>query len=297
MKFQVSSELAYKVQFPSTLLLNIHALRTPMQTVLEEAFQIEPYIRTEELVSANNENRFVRLETGDAKEIKITYKALVDTHYTIIDAHKLEGVPVISLDSSILPFLFPSRYCQSDKLSRLAYDKFGNIGNAFAKVEAIAEWIYRNVEYLSGSTNSQTSAYDTVTQRTGVCRDFAHLGIALCRALSIPARYFTGYAYQLKPADFHACFEAFIGGQWLIFDATKLAPLNGLVKIGTGRDAADAAVASIFGSVSSTGISVSCQLADNEAFTPFTTDESNKGLSFDPVLLQKPSAIASVNGQ
>jgi transglutaminase-like putative cysteine protease len=294
MKFQVSSELAYKVQFPSTLLLNIHALRTPMQTVLEETFQIEPYIRTEELVSANNENRFIRLETGNAKEIKITYNALVDSHYSIIDARKLEAVPVISLDSSVLPFLFPSRYCQSDMLSRLAYDKFGDIENAFEKVEAIADWIHRNVEYLSGSTNSQTSAYDTVTQRTGVCRDFAHLAIALCRALSIPARYFTGYAYLLKPADFHACFEAFIGGQWLIFDATKLAPLNGLVKIGNGRDAADAAVASIFGSVISTDMSVNCQLADNEVFTSFTIDENNKGLSFDPTYLQNPPAVAPV---
>ena len=113
---------------------------------------------------------------------------------------------------------------------------------------AITDWIHENVEYLRGSTDSMTSAYDTVTQRTGVCRDFSHLGIALCRALNIPARYFSGYAYQLEPPDFHACFECFIGGSWVVFDATRLAHLNGLVRIGTGRDAADAAVASIFGS-------------------------------------------------
>ena len=77
---------------------------------------------------------------------------------------------------------------------------------------AINEWIHENVEYVRGSTNSVTSAYDTVTQRTGVCRDFAHLAIALCRALNIPARYFTGYAYELEPPDFHACFECYIGG-------------------------------------------------------------------------------------
>jgi transglutaminase-like putative cysteine protease len=134
-------------------------------------------------------------------------------------------------------------------------------------VVAITDWIYENVEYLSGSTSSQTSAYDTVTERAGVCRDFAHLGIALCRALTIPARYFTGYAYQLNPPDFHACFEAYIGGQWLIFDATRLAPLNGLVKIAAGRDAADASVASIFGSVTSKNVQVACQVLE-KGFVP-----------------------------
>ena len=154
--------------------------------------------------------------------------------------------------------LFPSRYCQSDRLSRLAWDLFGTIENPHEKVVAITDWIHDNVEYLRGSTDSMTSAYDTVTQRTGVCRDFAHLGIALCRALNIPARYFSGYAYQLDPPDFHACFECFIGGSWVVFDATRLAHLNGLVRIGTGRDAADAAVASIFGSATLHADAVSC---------------------------------------
>ena len=145
---------------------------------------------------------------------------------------------------------------------------------------ALTQWIYRNVEYLSGSTNSETSAYDTVTQQAGVCRDFAHLGIALCRALTIPARYFTGYAYQLFPQDFHACFEAFIGGKWLLFDATRLIPLNGLIKIAHGRDAADAAVANIFGDVNFIASNVNCQLMEEE-FTPFTPDfQSKKAISY-----------------
>ncbi len=145
---------------------------------------------------------------------------------------------------------------------------------------AVTDWINRSIEYLSGSTNSETSACDTVTERAGVCRDFAHLGITLCRALSIPARYFTGYAFKLYPADFHACFEAYIGGHWVIFDATKLAPLNGLVKIATGRDAADAAVASIFGSVNCTFIEVGCEAVDAD-FVPFVTDKNDlKGIAY-----------------
>jgi transglutaminase-like putative cysteine protease len=150
----------------------------------------------------------------------------------------------------------------------MAYKKFGHIGHMYEKVLAIVDWIYENIEYVSGSTTSQTSAYDTLTERAGVCRDFAHLAIAFCRALSIPARYFTGYSYKLKPSDFHACFEAHIGGQWLIFDATRLAPLNGLVKIANGRDAADASIASIFGNVNLLSMQVNCQALD-DSFVPF----------------------------
>jgi transglutaminase-like putative cysteine protease len=101
-----------------------------------------------------------------------------------------------------------------------------------------------------------------VAERAGVCRDFAHLGIALRRASNIPARYFAGYAHGLNPPDFHACFEAYVGGRWLIFDPTRLVPLNGLVRIAHGRDAANASVATIFGPAHSTSVQVSCEPAE-----------------------------------
>jgi transglutaminase-like putative cysteine protease len=129
---------------------------------------------------------------------------------------------------------------------------------------------------VRGSTNSDTSALDTVIQRTGVCRDFAHLGIALCRAVDIPARYLSGYAYELDPPDFHACFECYIGGAWLVFDATRLAHLNGLVRIGTARDAAEASVASVFGSVQCTQVQVHCGLAPKQHFDPVTRQSANR---------------------
>jgi transglutaminase-like putative cysteine protease len=281
MKFQVHSEVAYSVFAPSTFIFNIHALRTSNQAVLEEILTLDPYIRIEEFTSNTSANRFVRVQVEQGMNFKIAYKATVDTSYKIIEQHQeMNAIPVVELDGDIIPFLFPSRYCQSDKLQRLAYNQFGKIENVFAKVMAITEWIHQNVEYLSGSSTSQTSAYDTITERAGVCRDFAHLGIALCRALSIPARYFTGYSFKLSPPDFHACFEAYIGGNWIVFDATKLAPLNGLVKIATGRDAADAAVASIFGNVMCNSITVDCQSIE-PSFNPFYYD-SNKlvGLSY-----------------
>ncbi len=280
MKFDVFTAMEYKAGSPGTVILNIHALRTPHQTVIKETFSVEPYIKVEELTSTQIENRLIRFEIEEAALVKINYKATVDTFCQIKDFSEVEEIPVAQMDSSVLPYLYPSRYCQSDKLYRLANHMFGHIENPFEKVLTLTDWIYKNVQYLSGSTNSQTSAFDTVTEQAGVCRDFAHLGIALCRALTIPARYFTGYAYHLKPADFHACFEAYIGDDWVLFDATRLVPLNGLVKIASGRDAADTALANIFGGITFNAMIVSCEVAENN-FTPFYYEPNQlKGLSY-----------------
>ncbi len=280
MKFNVFTEMEYTARSPGTIILNIHALRTPHQTVISETFTIEPYIKVEELVSAQGENRLMRFEIEDASAIKVTYKATIDNFCEIKDFSGIQEIPVARMDYSVFPYLYPSRYCQSDKLYRLANNLFGHIVNPFEKVITLTNWINKNVQYLSGSTNSQTSAFDTVTEQSGVCRDFAHLGIALCRALTIPARYFTGYAYHLKPADFHACFEAYIGNEWVLFDATRLVPLNGLIKIASGRDAADTAIANIFGNVIFTSMQVSCELAEN-GFEPFYYEQPGlKGLSY-----------------
>jgi transglutaminase-like putative cysteine protease len=280
MKFETAAKLKYNILSPSTLILSIHALRTPRQTVLEETLTIEPYVKAEELTLNHGENRLIRIEAPEKEEITISYKAMVDNFFRETDYTNQSQILVANLNTSVFPYLYPSRYCQSDKLYRFANNKFGSIQNPYLQVLELTNWIYSNVEYLSGSTNSQTSAYDTLTELAGVCRDFAHLGIALCRALTIPARYFTAYAYKLNPPDFHACFEAYLGEEWVLFDATKLVPLNGIVKIATGRDAADTAVASLFGNVSCKEISVSCKAAD-VGFEPFYYDAAKlKGLSY-----------------
>jgi hypothetical protein len=277
MRFHVLSELEYAAKFPSTLIFNIHAQRSASQVIVEEHLAVEPRLRLEEFTQAATGNRFLRLKTGRHKMLVLKYSATVDCEYQTYHAGSVESTPVSELSAATIPYLFPSRYCQSDRLSRLAWDLFGKIKNPHAQVVAITDWIHDNVEYVRGSTDWMTSAYDTVTQRTGVCRDFSHLAIALCRALNIPARYFSGYAYELEPPDFHACLECFIGGTWTVFDATRLAHLNGLVRIGTGRDAADAAVVSIFGSVRCTGTTVSCQIDKSEKFQPIDRKQLNRG--------------------
>jgi len=282
MKFDVFSELQYNVYSPTTFIFSIKASRSSSQLIVEESLITDPFIEAEEILSAEGESSFIRLKAEANHQFTIRYSAKVDIDYNIIHQRKLSHtVPVNKLDAEVMPYLFPSRYCQSDKLQKLASKEFGQIDTAYGKVAAITDWIFKNVEYKSGTTNSSTSAYDTLTERVGVCRDFAHLGIALCRALSIPARYFTGYAYNLNPPDFHACFEAYIGGEWIFFDPTKLVPVNGLVKIANGRDAADASVASIFGNASCNSMIVKCDCNDPN-FKPIyvSITEKQKGLSY-----------------
>jgi transglutaminase-like putative cysteine protease len=282
MIFEIFSQLQYQVYLPTTFIFSLQASRSDSQLIMEESLITEPLLNPEEITGAEGGSRFIRLKVNGKSKFTIRYRAKVDIDYNTIHQRNLSyTVPVDKLDADEMHYLFPSRYCQSDKLQKLANKEFGSIETAYGKVSAITEWIYNNVEYTVGTTNSSTSAYDTLTERVGVCRDFAHLAIALCRALTIPARYFTGYAYNLNPQDFHACFEAYIGGEWIFFDPTKLVPVNGLVKIANGRDAADAAVASIFGKASNISMTVKCDCNDPD-FKPlyFTNTENQRGLSY-----------------
>jgi transglutaminase-like putative cysteine protease len=135
-------------------------------------------------------------------------------------------------------------------LSRAAQQMFGDVTPGFDRVKAIESWIFESIDYLPGFSVSTTTAQEVFVQRAGVCRDFAHLGITLCRALNIPARLVVGYVhFEDPPQDFHAVWEAWLSGQWVLFDATRLAPTERLVRVGTGRDAKDVAFATIFGPV------------------------------------------------
>ena len=267
MKFEVFAELKYESTVLSTLILNIQPFKTLGQQVLEERFDSSIPLKSYEWYANAGEKRFKVLEVPESKEIVFSYTGVIENNIKTIPARQLDDVQISLMPVSVLPYLNPSRYCQSDKLYKFAFDKFGSINSTFEKVMAIRDWIYENVEYKGGVTSAQTSAFDTVKEQVGVCRDFAHLGVALCRALTIPARYFTGYAYQLIPQDFHACFEVYLGGYWVIIDATKLVPINGLVKIATGFDATDTALASSFGDLifTSMEVKVSCLDADFKA--------------------------------
>jgi transglutaminase-like putative cysteine protease len=147
----------------------------------------------------------------------------------------------------------PTRFCESDLLSSVAQQMFGQEAPGIGRVRKIVQWIHDSIEFRPGSTNSTTTAQEVFQQRAGVCRDFAHLGITLCRALNIPARIVVGYVwFDVPPQDFHAIFETWLGGRWVLFDATGMAPVDRLVRIGTGSDAKDVAFSTFFGAVKMT---------------------------------------------
>jgi len=248
MKFNLGCQLSYSIIQPSTLVFNISAVNNEYQEILDENLQIEPQLQVEEYADPILKNRYFRLNAQPGK-LKVAYQATAQIQPFYAEPDTIAEVPPAELPLEIFPYLYPSRYCQSDQLLQLAASEFGNLNLGFSRVTAICNWIYDHITYLSGSTDQSTSAADTVVERAGVCRDFAHLGIALCRALNIPARFVSGYAYSLDPPDFHACFEAYLDRRWYLFDPTRLVPQNGLIRIGTGRDATDASFATIFGSV------------------------------------------------
>jgi transglutaminase-like putative cysteine protease len=151
--------------------------------------------------------------------------------------------PAHEIPGEAMVYTLPSRFCESDLLARMALDEFGHLPHGGARVLAIADWVRRHVQYRYGTTDALTSAFDTATERVGVCRDFAHLLIAFCRALVIPARYVSGYALGLDPPDFHGFAQVYLGGTWHNVDATFEGVRPALIPIAIGRDAADVAMA------------------------------------------------------
>ncbi|HVJ46499.1 MAG TPA: transglutaminase family protein [Luteolibacter sp.] len=271
MRFRVSSDLHYQLDGPTTFFFALKCIETNGQHIEDEFLYIDPEVPTDDFTIGVGMNRFTRIRPQNPGSLHLRYQAEVETSIQLTDVATLNADGPHQLIPEAIPFLFPSRYCQADRLRQQALDLFGHLPDAHSIAAGISDWIYEHVAYRSGTSNEQSSAMDTLEQRQGVCRDFAHLGIGLCRAMNVPARYVTCYSHLLDPPDFHAVFEVFIDGMWYVFDATRLAPLNGLVRIATGRDAADAAVCTIFGNPSLNNISVICNSLD-DSFIPITRD-------------------------
>jgi transglutaminase-like putative cysteine protease len=161
--------------------------------------------------------------------------------------------PVEDLPDDVLPFLLGSRYCDTDKLSNTAWSLFGNTQPDWARVQAIVDFVHNHIRFDYQKADDTRTAFDGYTQREGVCRDYAHLAIALCRCMNIPARYCTGYLGDIGippvpyPMDFSAWFEVFLSGRWYTFDARHNTPRIGRIVMARGRDATDCALTTSFG--------------------------------------------------
>jgi transglutaminase-like putative cysteine protease len=254
-RLKFSIDLTYEIaDYASDFILNIHAAQTRSQSVVAEQLHLSQPIAPVIYTDPTYGTRYLRLK-AEPGQLAVHYDATVDIVHHSESPGRLEEVPISKLPPEVLPYIYPSRYCQSDRLHRFATREFGHLRQGYWRVQAIVDWVRHRTQFLSGSSNSSTSAVDTIIEQVGVCRDFAHLMIALCRAVNIPARFITGIDYGADPAmgptDFHACVEVFLGDRWYLFDPTGVSPPMGLVRIGTGRDAADVSFATMFGAIKS----------------------------------------------
>jgi transglutaminase-like putative cysteine protease len=252
-RLKLSIDLDYEVCTPaSDFIFNIHAARTECQQVVDESLFISQSVPATVDTDPVSHNRYLRLSALPGP-LRVSYSATIDLLHHVAQPAQIAEVPVARLPTPVLGYIYPSRYCQSDRLHRLAMREFGQRWQGYARVQGIRDWVLQHTRFTPNTTNANTSAVDTLLETVGVCRDFAHLMIALCRAINIPARFATGIDYGadpvLGPTDFHAYVEVYLGNRWYIFDPSGVAIPMGFVRFGTGRDAADVAFATIFGTV------------------------------------------------
>jgi transglutaminase-like putative cysteine protease len=201
------------------------------------------------------------------------------------DNREIEGdtIPVGQLPHDLLRYTLPSRYCDSDKLMNFAWNQFGQVQHGLPRVQAICDWVHNNIEYRFASGRSDLSASEVIERRYGVCRDFAHAAIALCRAFNLPARYVTGHLPDIgfidpgTPMDFHAYLEVYLGRDWITFDARFNIQRIGRVKLAHGMDAVDGAFATIYGEATPVYFQVwAYQVNPQQVFVGDPIDLSNR---------------------
>ncbi|WP_404787756.1 transglutaminase family protein [Altericista sp. CCNU0014] len=262
MQIQIGYEIVFNSPIPIPMLLKLHVHPSVAGSILEpEQLQTFPPIPVREFCDSFG-NRCVRIVAPEG-ELRLWNNAIVevDGRPDPIDWNARQ-VPVSELPEETLQYLLSSRYCEVELLSQAAWTLFGNIAPGWPKVQAICDWVHSNIRYGYEHTHIGKTACGVYTERTGVCRDFAHLAIAFCRSLHIPARYAMGYLGDIGipaqpiPMDFHAWFEVFLGGQWHTFDARHNTPRIGRILMARGRDATDAALTTSFGAAQLVGFKV-----------------------------------------
>lgn len=245
MRLDAGCEISFTASAPTPLILMLRPRSGLGQWVFREEYLLEPSVPLTEYTDHYG-NLCQRLTVPEGP-FRVYTIASVETAATIDVLPDAPFVPAQDLPDGVIQFLLPSRYCESDKMGDLAAEIVADRIPGYDQVEAIRHWIHTTIEYRYGTSDASTSALETAEKKVGVCRDFTHLGISLCRSLNIPARMVVGYLYQLDPMDLHAWFEAFVGGRWYTFDATQEKPRGNRITIAYGRDAADVALATQFG--------------------------------------------------
>jgi transglutaminase-like putative cysteine protease len=244
MKLSIATLLDYDFAVPTDVLLQIEAAAIPEQLIEQARISVSDCLHFARVPALDmiGDRIWIRVQG----RITIDYRATVVVNRIVDDCLGLPKVPPHMLPGETVPYLMGSRYCPSDQFVSFVNDEFGGLEGG-ALVIAMRDWIQHNFSYVPGVSWTETTAIDTFASRQGVCRDYAHVLITLVRASGIPARFASVYALGVKPQDFHAVAEVFIGGEWHLVDATGMANEGAMAKIGIGRDAADVAFLTAFG--------------------------------------------------
>ncbi|GAB3539741.1 transglutaminase domain-containing protein [Spirosoma fluminis] len=288
MLLNAGCELQFEAHGPTPLVLMLRPRSGAGQWIVREEYQITPSVNVTEFTDIYG-NLCQRLVAPQGP-FSIHFAATVQTADVIDVTLGAPYTPVEELPDSVLHYTLPSRYCQSDQLGNLATQITEGAEPGYDQVEAIRKWIHDHVTYQYGASDVSTSAVDTAANRVGVCRDFTHLGMALCRALNIPARMVVGYLYELDPMDLHAWFEAFVDDRWYTFDATQQEPRGNRITVAYGRDAADVAFTTQFGSMTLNDMRVWVRKAETE------TEEESIGNSSAEHVGKKTPETATLAG-
>lgn len=244
MRLKIDASLHYRFEQPADVLLAVEAAQLPDQRLVEDRLVIDGVgpLRAIEGEDGIGRRTWMRAE-GD---FTARYEATFDVDRRPVSIGELSITPRRELPPEVIPYLWPSRYCEADRFEAFVTREFPG-KNHGAKLLAMAQWVHDHLAYCPGSTDATTTAVDVFVSRRGVCRDYAHLLASFARAAGVPARLVSAYAWELDPPDLHAIVEVWLAGDWYLVDPTELAPLDGMVRIAVGRDATDIAFMTIFG--------------------------------------------------
>lgn len=244
MRLRIDAILSYDMPQAADVLLAIEAAPMAEQRLVDDRLTVSGVAPLHTMPGDDGIGRRTWARAHGA--FVADYHGIFDVERVPESLQDLQETARPDLPAEVIPYIWPSRFCQSDRFVSFVTREFGHLSGG-ASVAAMADWIYRNIDYRIGSSNETTSAVDTFVAREGVCRDFAHVMAAFARAAGIPARLVSAYAWQLDPPDFHAVVDVWLDGRWRLVDASGLAPIEGLVRIAVGRDATDISFMTIFG--------------------------------------------------
>ncbi|MCJ2186681.1 transglutaminase-like domain-containing protein [Novosphingobium beihaiensis] len=246
MRISIDTRLDYTLPGPVDVLLQIEAAMIPEQNVLHAHIDLP---RSRHFARVPGQSGIGdRIWLRIAEPLSVRYQATVEVNRLIADVSGLAATPPHMLPGETVDYLMASRYCLADTFQDFVESEFAGTAGG-ARIAAIRDWIAHTLRYEPGSSDAMTTAIDTFHSHRGVCRDYAHLMIALARASTVPARFASVYGLGVEPQDFHAVAEVFLDGAWHMVDATGMADPESIAKIGVGRDAADAAFLTSFGKV------------------------------------------------